>query len=167
MRLLIVFITLLTSLYGDKDGNGKCWQREKIQELQHVNSSVKHVEYGSVILEKNGDTTDYYFFTPKAASHFDLIFSSNYPVNLYVGTSCKDADSLLSEKGETEAVLLDQDVKETIYIKIVAASEKLTSYEFHVNLTLNGEEPSKQNYNTNFGSHFDCQLIDGNVVCKR
>lgn len=167
MPYILLCFLLFMPLFGDKDGNGKCWQREKIQELHYLIQSTKHVEYGSVISGKNSDTSDFYFFTPKLPAHFDLIFNSNHPVTLHVGTSCAKIDSILSERNDKQFVLLDENIEETIYIQIIAESEVLTSYEFHVTVSLKGDNAPTNNYNTKFGSSFDCQVINGNVTCKR
>jgi hypothetical protein len=151
---------------ADKDGNGKCWQREKIEELHHISKSTKHVEYGNVVADKKGDYSDYYYFTPKVASKFTLIFSSTHPVSLQIGTSCKET-SILNEKHDNTFVILDKNIEETIYIHVLAESEKSTSYEIHVTVTLNDDKAPQTNYNTQYGSHFDCQMINGNVTCKR
>jgi len=166
MRFLILFFLLHVSLLADKDGNGKCWQREKMQELHHISKTTKHVEYGNVIADTKGDNSDYYFFTPKASSKFTLIFSSNYPVSLEIGTSCKDM-SILNEKNDTTFVVFDENIEETVYIHVIAESKKSTSYEIHVTVTLNDDKAPQTNYNTQYGSHFDCQIINGNVTCKR
>ncbi len=166
MRILLLFFLLYTSLLADKDGNGKCWQREKIQELHRIIETTHHSEYGSVIADKKGDNTDFYYFSTRMPSLFNLIFSSNHPVNLQVGNSCEDS-SFLNEKNDTQFALLDQNSTETIYIRITAASEKLTSYAMHVTVTSNDDNTSQVDYNTSHGTHFDCQEINGNVTCKR
>jgi len=168
MRFLLLLSLLISALLGDKDGNGKCWQREKIKPLHAITHSVKDVEYGSVIGGKDADNSDYFYFTPGVPSTLTLIVSSNHPLNLEVGTSCHD-HAILNEHNEREFVVLDQEIKETIYIHVTAASEKLTSYVMHVNVSLNDENSSESEYNdfSNVGSHFDCQVINGNVTCKR
>jgi hypothetical protein len=166
MRIFILLIFLFSLILADKDGNGKCWQREKIEQLQHIKKATEHTEYGSVILKKNGDDSDYYYFTPHIPSKIDLIITSNEPIGLQVGTSCKDA-SILKEDNDTEFVILNQEVKGTIYIHITAKSKKLSSYKIYVNLSLKDYNNTKTNYNNNYGSHFDCQLINGDVICKR
>jgi hypothetical protein len=168
MRFLLLLSFLLSALLADKDGNGNCWQREKIEALHNIKHSAQQIEYGSVIAGKDADNSDYYYFTPKRPSTFTLIFNSNQPLNLEIGTSCKD-HSILNEHNEKQFVVLDQEIKETIYIHVTAISEKLSSYEMHVNVSLKGEKAPRYKYNnfSNFGSHFDCQVIDGNVTCKR
>jgi hypothetical protein len=168
MNFLLLLSLLFSTLLADKNGNGKCWQREKIAALHDIKDSVKYVQYGSVIAGKDADNSDYYYFTPKIPSKFTLIFNSSEPVALEIGTSCKD-HSILNEDNERQFVVLDQEIKETVYIHVVALSEKLSSYEMHVNVTSNADQTPHSEYNdfSNFGSHFDCQVINANVTCKR
>ncbi len=165
MRFLALLLLLHVSLLADKDGNGKCWQREKIQELQNITKSLKHVEHGTLGVD-TGDDSDYYYFTPKAPSKFTLIFSSNNPVSLQVGNSCKD-HSILNEKNDTSFAIIDEKIEKTVYIHVIGESQKPTSYKMYVTVTLNGESTPQADYNTQYGSHFDCQVINGNVTCKR
>ncbi len=164
MRTLSLVFILIITLYADKDGNGKCWQREKIQELQNIKNSKKHTEYGT--LSKGIDEYDYYYFTPNIDSKFDMIFTSNEKVSLHVGVACDDG-SILNENNDTEFVILNQDIKETIHILVKAQSKKLTSYKIYVNLSLKDDNSTKIDYNSDYGSHFNCTLINGNVTCKR
>ena len=164
MRTLFLIFIFIATVYADKDGNGKCWQREKIQELQNIKNSKIHTEYGTV--SKGVDDFDYYYFTPNIDSKFEMIFTSNEKVNLLVGVACDDG-SILDESSDTEFVVLDQDIKETIHILVKAQSRKLTSYKIYVNLSLKDDNSTKRDYNSNYGSHFNCTLINGNVTCKR
>ncbi|MEA3523191.1 MAG: hypothetical protein U9R50_09445 [Campylobacterota bacterium] len=166
MRFILLFFLLHVTLLADKDGNGKCWQREKIQELHRITKTTQHTEYGNVIADKKGDHTDYYYFSTRLPSHFDLIFSSNHPVSLHVGTSCNDS-SFLDGRNDTQYALLEQNSEKTVYIRVVAESEKPTSYEIHVTVTSNSDDTHQTDYNTTYGSHFDCEIINGNVTCKR
>ncbi len=167
MRIFFLILSLCLTTLADKDGNGKCWQREKIQELQKITQNKEHIEYGSVIAGKNVDDSDYYYFTPKMSSKFNLIFSSNENVDLHVGTSCSKESSILKGKNDTEFVILDKEIEKTVYIHVIAKSKKLTSYKIHVKVSSKDDNNSKMNYNINYGTHFQCELINENVVCKR
>ncbi len=165
MRLVALLIFALL-LFADSDGNGKCWQREKIEELQHITSSKRHIENGTLFIDSSKDNSDFYYFTPDILSTFDLIVQSDANISLNVGTRCDDS-AIYSGQNDAYHVILDHRVDETIYLHLFASHGIPTHYKMHLHVkAVDGPDVPVQKH-SNFATSFECVEVNNTITCKR